>query len=161
MRSTILTIFLAIAMAVAVTLVSVNTVMARGCEVSVVDSLFSIDKTAPGTKISGPLTISYEFLGEGVDGCEISTNMQAFLRVRKGADYDGYSMAPVHVCYENISKQQGLLDNFIRDTVIPRAFPDSPTALYALKSVDLVIDGGDGDTEPLFTIMDVVIAVQD
>ena len=148
-------------MVVAAALVPADLALAARASEVAVDSIFSIDKTASGTKISGPLTITYEVLGEGIDGCEISTRMQAFLRLRKGAGYNGYGMAAAQVCYEAVSDQQDLLVDFIRDVVILKAFPETPAAPFALKSVDLIVDGGDGVTEPLFTIMDVVIAVQD
>ncbi len=153
-----MTVFLV--MLLAVSMAAAPAVMARGSEVSTI-GLLNLDKTAPGTKLTGPLTIHYEILSEGTNGCDYETNMYVTLRLRKGMDIEGFAMGPVNTCYFDVEGQRDAITNFIGLMVVPQFFPDSPLAPFAFKSIDQAVDeanltGGIG-----FTILDLVIAVQD
>ena len=153
-----ITVFLI--MILAVSMAAAPSVMARGSEVSTT-GLLNLDKTAPGTKLTGPLTLHYEFLGEDTNGCDIETDMYVFLRLRKGYEISGFTMGPVNVCYEDITTQRIAVEGFIQNTVIRQLFMDSPAATFAIKSIDQAVDEFDLPSGIGFTILDVVIAVQD
>ena len=71
----------------AVMFVYVQPAMSRGCQGGADGGdQIDTDKTAPGTKLSGPLTIIYE---PGPNG--VSAQIKFFLRLRKG--YDLYAFA--------------------------------------------------------------------
>lgn len=116
-----------------------------------------VDPNAPGTKYEGPLTIYY-VPAEGIG----NYNMYFFLRLRKGSTLYAFSgTAPV---VDDVGVQQLAIENFFTNTVIPLLYPgeDPPSAL---KSVDQIVDnfttGQTCCSGKEFTIMDVVIAVQD
>ena len=119
---------------------------------------------AKGTKYVGPLTIYYVF-----DQASGNYNMYFFLRLKKGSDaigFSGHTDSPVSL--SDTPAQQAVIEDFVKNSVIPNLYPDSsPPPLFLLKSVDnLVSDNallypGCCGNGMVFTIMDVVIAVQD
>ena len=114
-------------------------------------------KDAPGTKYSGPLTIYYTSSGIGL------YNMHFFMRLRKGWDLYAFSGIANDVD-GTVDAQQAVIDNFVRDTVIPILYPGvDPAPEVWLKSVDQIVDDATSSCcdSMVYTIMDVVIAVQD
>jgi hypothetical protein len=134
---------------------------------------------APGTKYEGPLTL---YFSDGEDG---SSDLNMFLRLRKGSTLYAFSGTASGVEVTLLTEIQCAVENFVEQTVIPLLYDDCtpctpadcalgsepdcelatcPTAW--LKSVDQVT--GDNElefpgccNEMVFGIMDVVIAVQD
>ena len=150
-------------------LASAQPALSRGCQDPVTDpGVIVVDKSAPGTKLSGPLTIYYELLSEelGING---PAKLYFFLRLKKGYNIYPFAGTAEIDCYGNIYEIQAAIDEFIGDTVVPALFPNTPDAPYALKSVDKMVEPDtegvpDGDTccgDLLFTILDVVIAVEE
>ena len=126
------------------------------------EDLINVDKTAPGTKLSGPLTIYYadtEVAGE--------VDMYVFLRLRKGYNLYAFSTIIPGVDYvaSNIDTMTGYIEDFIEDVVIPELYDgDSPP--FAIKATDQEIQDDPncnycGEGNLYFAIMDIVIAVQD
>ena len=163
----------------------------------------TVYKNAPGTKLSGPMTIYY--VPTGVTGV---VDMYVFLRLRKGYELYAASTMFEDVEYnaDDLTDQENKINNWIKDEVIPDLYcpPYDPLDLaneknyrdpydankecckpedrnwtthmcepdtqlefppFLLKSVDQV-----KEDDPVcyfctdhmyFTIMDVVIAVQD
>jgi hypothetical protein len=157
----ILVLFLAVSFAAA------PSVMARGSEV-IVDTVLNLDKKAAGTKLEGPMTLLYEVTDpappEGTP-CygDYETDMYMFLRLRKGQDFYGFAMGPVSgICHaKGITEQQTAVEDHFVLYIMPALFPDIDPTAFAFKSVDNIIDMEDPDSGILFTIMDIVIAVQD
>ena len=89
--------------------------------------------------------------------------MYMFLRLRKGQEIYSYAMGPVHnICYSlGISEQRMAVEDYFRLVIMPDLFPDTPSDAFAFKSVDQAIDIPDPYSGIYFTIMDIVIAVQD
>lgn len=120
-----------------------------------------VDKDAPGTKYSGPLTIYYVPI-EGSSNYELNF----FLRLRKGWDLYGFSGTANDVPLD-IPIVQGKIDDFIRNTVIPILYSNyTPYPEFWLKSVDQLVEDNDLELPGccgggFFSIMDVVISVQD
>jgi hypothetical protein len=118
-------------------------------------------KDAPGTKYSGPLTINY--IRAGVIN---KYDMHFFLRLKKG--WDLYAFSGVAESVDGtVQAQQGVIDDFVKNTVIPILYPDYAPNYpeFWLKAVDNIVDnvtsGFDCCEDVEFTIMDVVISVQD
>ena len=110
---------------------------------------------APGTKYEGPLTIYYVPAGTN------TFDMYFFLRLRKGSTLHAFSGTALGVPGAVEDQQQAITD-FFNNNVKPILYPESnPPAL--LKSIDQIADdatsGCCGDM--VYTIMDVVIAIQD
>ena len=128
---------------------------------------------AKGTQYDGPLTIYYTNIDIGTDDNGFPTpiaDMNIFLRLQGKKTLDAFSGQAFKVAFTNIVKQQEAITSFINITVIPLLYPDyTPSLNFLLKSVDLMVqdDGVDAGVTGaccngmLFTIMDVVIAVQD
>ena len=130
-----------------------------------------VDKRAPGTKLSGPLTVFYDDSnGQGV--------LYYFLRLRKGVQlylFAGQSNLTVSSPNPNawITEAQNIISGWVEDDVIPEIYKEECPGVncpqgddIALKSIDLdVLSGTDqGDVPNEFagvSIMDVVIAVVD
>ena len=131
----------------------------RQYEVATGESILDIDKTAPGTKYDCTLAIYYADKPETPS--EDDRIMYFFIRLRKGYELSAYSNYVVISDYYDTGEQQDLIGDFIRETVIPAEYgctfgADCPPC--ALKSADHIVDIGDATQ---FTIMDIIIAVQD
>ena len=120
---------------------------------------------AHGTRYEGPLTIYY------TNPQGIYADMNFFLRLRIKTTLYAFSGQALGVKYLDITEQQAKITDFIEKTVMPVLYPPTDyevTPDFLLKSVDLKVedDGLPALESPccngmLFTIMDVVIAVQD
>ena len=127
------------------------------------------DKTAPGTKLSGPLTV---FLDESSNPNKI----YFFLRLRKG--YDLYCFAGSYDPDVTNGDKEPNINNFVtlaeekvteffEDTVIPEIYEEECAAdncpPVSLKSYDQDVNSGDqGETNDLeLYVMDIVVAVED
>lgn len=119
------------------------------------------DAQAKGTKLSGPLTIYYDIDENGAG------NMYFFMRLRQGHTLRIFGGVRPIADYNNIAEIQSNIEAFVGETVIPALFGTYVGDNWALKSVDQVIEPDDPTATPdccgamLFTIMDVVIAVED
>lgn len=124
--------------------------------------LITVDKSAPGTKLSGPLTIFYA----NYDLDAKTADMYVFLRLRKGFDLYAFSTVIPGVAYKasNIDTMTDLIEDFIAANVIPEIY-DGATPPFAIKATDQKIQDDpncnycSGDI--FFAIMDITIAVQD
>ena len=136
-----------------------------GCEVSVLDDLILEGGNAPGTKLSGPITV---FL-TNVDEASGTADMYFFMRLRKGGDTYAFAGESTGVGYASFVEQESVIEDFFKETVIPALYnnclPGTTCPAVALKSYDMDVDQ---DIEPLgyksglrFFIADIVIAVQD
>jgi hypothetical protein len=127
-----------------------------------------VSPKAHGTRYEGPLTIYYTNpVQEYIEGVLFTfVDMNFFLRLENKSTLNAFSGKSLHVDYLNIPIQQEAITVFIQNTVIPILYPEyDPKPDFLLKSVDLKVedDGGSGTccNGMYFTIMDVVIAVQD
>ena len=143
----------------------------RSCQTQTGESVFTVYPKAHGTKILGTLALYYEVVGYGEpdygDRCQIFTNMYAFLRIRDKKDLYGFSMKPgpeeEPLCYflETTLQEERVL-TFFSESVMPIMFPDIPADAFSLKHIEEIKDGGgESDLEPLFTIMDITVAVRE
>jgi hypothetical protein len=131
-------------------------------------------KDAPGTKLSGTLTIYYEKTGSlcgNNDPFNPLTNMYFFMRLKKVDQVKltkvdepyGFSGAVQDICYQSFDDQYAALSNFITKYVIPNVFFNKPKATFKLKSVsnfaqdDQAVLWG----SPFFAMMDIELAVQE
>ena len=135
-------------------------VWARASDTPQGGSAIVTDGQAKGTKLTGPLTIYYLVEPDN------SATMYFFMRLRQGHTLRIFGGTRDINDYNNIADIQAAIEDFVGATVIPALFGlDVP--YWALKSVDQVIEPDDATATPgccggmLFTIMDVVIAVED
>ena len=135
-------------------------------EVATLEDDITVDKEAPGTKLHGTLTIYYE----PTDSCQLPDSAAKFffMRLRMGNDLFPFSgqFSGKDICMsdsDSVARQQMAIEEFVKDEVIPDLFSCSQPSCppVALKSVDQFVIGGNGVTEPLFVMMDFVIAVQE
>ena len=139
--------------------------MSTQCTSDDLCDLITVYKTAPGTKLSGPLTMYFvKTTGDYAD-------MHVFLRLRKGYDLYSFSTIVRNLIYDadEIPGLQDAIEDFIEFNVIPEIY-DGATPPHAIKSVDQVIQDyplcsycpkPPADEHMNFVIMDIVIAVQD
>lgn len=123
--------------------------------------LINVDKNAPGTKLTGPLTIYFA----NYDSSAGTADMYVFLRLRKGYELYSFSTSMPGITYSasNIEVLTGYINDFIADSVLPEIYAGA-TPPFAIKSVDQIVQD-----DPIcsycsglnFAIMDVVIAVMD
>jgi hypothetical protein len=159
MKKIIIPVFLVAVLAIG--LASAPSVMARGSEV-IDDVVLQLDKTAAGTKLSGPITLFYNDVDDPNTILCFETEMYTFLRLRKGFDLSIFSRGPEPTCYEDVEGQRDLVNEFLASEVVPTLFPEASDDVYfAVKSVDQYQENDDTDLGLLVTILDVVIAVQD
>jgi hypothetical protein len=132
------------------------------------------DKNAVGTKWEGPLTIYYEVVASNPSGCDqFTTNMFIFLRLRHGSTLRPFSGMAANICYSDLVAQNTAIKDFVGYQVMPIILdgyaydPGAEDPGFALKSTDQVVEneggrfpGCCGVPEMLFTIMDVLIAVE-
>ena len=134
-----------------------------GCEVAALDALIDVSGNAPGTKLSGPITVFYKFKSGNPAG-EFVADMYFFLRLRKGYDLHQFAAGPTEVTVPYFEAHVFFIEDFFEDTVIPALYnctADCPSVV--LKSYDMDVDWeAPGDNGGLFYfIADIVIAVQD
>ncbi|MBA7697214.1 hypothetical protein ES703_105874 [subsurface metagenome] len=156
---------------------------ARTSETPAGDPVLDIDKTAAGTSLIGTITIYYE-AGTGTG------DMKFFIRLRKGYKLYGFSGVAENINYGSISSQQAAIVAFVTDTVIPYIYccggpygpggpflnecpdpcwdPDlggfecsDPCPPFALKNFDQFVENEEDTGPHTFTIMDIIIKVQD
>lgn len=166
---------------IAAVLIVSSEVQARGCSVGAEgEGDIAVDKSAPGTKYFGVLTIYYEKLCCDFDpqicdpdACPCTAGqwdadpvrMRLFMRLSKGNDLYLYSASIASTadgdCIDYVNDtidQQTEIQRWIADIVVPDLY-DGIKYPVALKSVENIIED---DNEPTrFTIMDIEIAVQD
>jgi len=133
------------------------------------EGLFITDPQAPGETFNGTLALYYEkfdcatncpddeILGEIAP----DTNMTFFMRLEAGKNLLSFGGVAPHVCYWDGISQQAAIEDFIKTYVIPH-LSDNQNACFALKSASKVVEnvGGSFVTDtPVFTLMDIVIAV--
>ncbi|MDH3330025.1 MAG: hypothetical protein OEM01_12395 [Desulfobulbaceae bacterium] len=129
--------------------------------------IINVDKNAPGTKLSGPLTIYFA----NYDSVLQTADMYVFLRLRKGYDLYAFSTIIPGVAYtaSNIDILTDNINDFIENNVLPEIY-GGVTPPYAIKSTDQIVQddplcnycpGPPAGEHMNFTIMDIVIAVQD
>ena len=73
-----------------------------------------------------------------------------------------FAMGPVPmVCHFEISQQRRIIEDFFMTDIMPVLFPGTPPDAFAFKSIDQGIDQIYPGSGLLYSIFDVVIAVQD
>jgi hypothetical protein len=130
-----------------------------------------VDKHAHGKKFNGTLAMHYEKVCEWSPGSEccsfddsIGTRMFFVVRIETKKDLYVFSGSagtgtdPL-VCYLDLERQKQVLFDFMGTVVLPEISPGSTT--FALKKVDNVVDTHDSTFAEFFTMMDVVLVVQD
>ncbi len=137
-----------------------------------------VDPNAPGTKLSGPLTIYYKPVDcpESEPNCcgdTLIMDMYFFLRLKKGTTLYPFAGKASGVCFNSLEEQQDAVSAFFQSTVIPFLFPRPPgvpTPPFALKSFTQLVQedstecptGETGCNSGLhFGIMEIVVAVQE
>lgn len=130
-------------------------------------------KDAPGTKLSGTLTIYYEktalLCGDTFNPL---TNMYFFMRLKKVDQVKltkvnepyGFSGAVQDICYQSFDDQYAALSDFITKYVIPNVFFNKPKATFKLKSVSNFAQDDQVYTFCpclFFAMMDIELAVQE
>lgn len=125
--------------------------------------LINVEKSAPGTKLSGPLTIYYG----NYDSTAGTADMYVFLRLRKGYDLYAFSTVIPGVDYgaSNIDTMTDNILDFIEDVVLPELY-EGASPPFAIKATDQEIQDDPncnycGVGLLNFAIMDIIIAVQD
>src|SRR5437867_11512229 len=135
--------------------------------VATLENPITVDEKAHGTKVPGTLTIYYD--SELTTSCDIGVAATFFfMRVRMGKDLFfplSGDLSGKDICLDNTSGQQKAIEEFIKEEVIPEIFPATPSAPFALKSVNHFVQGGGvtegGVTEPPFVMMDFAIGVKE
>jgi len=136
-----------------------------GKEVGEGEGLFITDPQAPGETFNGTLALHYEKFDcdsncPDIEG-DADTNMTFFMRLEAGKNLLSFGGVAPHVCYWDGISQQAAIEDFIKTDVIPD-LSDNQEACFAIKSASKVVEnvGGSFITDtPVFTLMDIVIAV--
>ena len=119
-----------------------------------------IDKNAPGTKLSGPLSVYYEFTGT-CEGGGPKTDMFYTVRLAKGNSLYIFEGPPVEVCYFADGEQAEIIIDFIGREIVGFLYPGRP---WKLKSINNFIDGDityvNGSAVSTSFFADIEIAVQ-
>lgn len=116
-------------------------------------TFLTVDPEARGTKLAGTLTVYYQsvgntFLRDEFDQCvipEFEVNMFFFMRLKKGTDapvgFAGREQTTqsAKLCLDDFVRQQQIVEAFVAAKVIPFLFPGTPTAPFALKAVNNVV----------------------
>lgn len=124
--------------------------------------LIDVEKSAPGTKLTGPLTIYYA----NYDADAKTADMYVFLRLRKGYKLNAFATVIHGVIYtpDHIDTMTGNITDFIATIVLPELF-DGVAPPFAIKSVDQIVEDDPYcnfcSGEINIAIMDITIAVQD
>ena len=145
-----------------------------GCEVAALDALIETGGNAPGTKLSGPITVYYQCVEENLGDCEGASflaDMYFFLRLRKGAEFYSFAGKFGGVDFPSFDADVANILAFFEDTVIPSLYPgcdelgNPPCPSIVLKSYDMDVDweAPPANVEPglFFFIADLVVAIQD
>jgi hypothetical protein len=122
----------------------------------------TIEGNAKGTKWVGPLTAYYEIDDDNSLSCPVfTTKIYFFVRLRHGFDIRGYSGETQNICLTNYDGQIEALSGFITNEVIPTLAPTGTP--WKIKSIDALVedDQSVSGTGPVFSILDLTIAVQD
>jgi hypothetical protein len=159
-------------------------------KVSDFDELLGIDKKAAGTKVDVTLTIYFEQKVDSENSCpeDELTDMHFYMRAKIGNDNltklgsddtvvinksdSFYPFAGVEndVCYLDSNKQQQVIKDFIRETVVPelfagQTFAEDDVQIKGITNIvqdDNVVFPGcceDEGEDIYFIVMDLVIAV--
>lgn len=143
-----------------------------GCEVAALDTLIT-DSNAPGTKLSGPITVFYKWVSDDPEPNDPAwtANMYWFLRLRHGSLFYQFAGGPEEVIIPTnfIDAIRDIIGTFFEETVVPTLYdPCDPAILgdcpdVVLKSYDMDVDWeAPGENSGLrFFIADIVIAIQD
>ena len=131
----------------------------------------TVDPNADGTKIFGPLTLSYQYEtvpGSTCPSLRFVRNLYAVATLQKGTqmqafntNYVAYAAAnngrDLADCFDNQANQVELLRFFLANVIIPQFFQCAPSACpgFAIKSIKNFLTTGVGAG-----YMDLVIAVK-
>lgn len=142
------------------------------------NAAIKVNPNAPGTKLSGPLTVYYVQTGwttppPGVPAKPV-VDMYIFMRVRQGNNLYPFSAVIRGAIYEAADLQYQIEDfnAFIANTVIPVLYQGvSPAPEFLVKVIDQDVQDNNTDfpgcckddngDNMWFAIMDITIAVQD
>lgn len=131
---------------------------------SIFDSV--VNPNAPGTKVSGPVTIFYDGLEDGTcDSNFRMTGISVVMALTKGNTVSTFSndfgLAAAAPCFPAIDTQITLVTQFIQDRVIPILFPGiTPTPSFQYKSATAPNPTKTPTTDSLAVSFNVIIAVQ-
>lgn len=117
-----------------------------------------VDANASGTKVSGPVTLSYdyEFGSTRAKACESQRwvrNIYAVATLQKGnqiqpfnSNYVSAGLSNLEDCFDNQANQVFFLRNFIEQIIIPGFFNCTPGGCpgYAIKSIKNFLTTGVG-----------------
>lgn len=135
---------------------------------------FIIDSQAPGETFDFTMGLYYERFdcdSNCPDDPELGpigpdTKMTFFMRLETTKNLYSFGGVAPHVCYWDFAAQQAAIEEFIKMNVIPylaaQGVIDNPYACFAIKDVSKVVEnvGASFITDtPVFTLMDVVIAI--
>jgi hypothetical protein len=145
-----------------------------GCEVAALDALIETGGNAPGTKLSGPITVFYQCIEPDSNDCldnRFLADMYFFLRLRKGAEFYSFAGKIEEVNFPDFESDVANIQAFFDDTVLPALYPGCDEAGnpacpdIVLKSYDMDVDweAPPANVEPglFFFIADIVVAIQD
>jgi hypothetical protein len=118
----------------------------------------TVDQNASGTKVSGPVTLSYDYeLGtDRANGCVSQRwilNIYAVATFTKGnltqafnSNYDSAGLSRLQDCFDNQDNQVAFLKNFLEQIIIPKFFACTPGACpgYAVKTIKNFLTTGTG-----------------
>ena len=127
---------------------------------------FITDPHAPGTTVQGTLALYYEYVDytctDFEEGMQQNTNMTFFMRLEGKKNLFSFGGFAENICYWDFEAQQAEIEDFIRDEVIREladgGIIDDSQACFAIKEVSKVVENL-GDTTPVFTLMNIVIAI--
>ena len=124
------------------------------------DPIITVNPTAPGTKVSGILTIAYDNLTFDPNVCADFGNLKAelivVLRLARGnsaATFSGASAAPV--CFGDIPPQQALVEQIIIQDVLPSFDLGNTFEVRSVKNILL-----NANSQPPAVSMDVELAIR-
>lgn len=139
------------------------------------NAAIKVNANAPGTKLTGPLTVYYIKVGETNDFIpKPIVDMYVFMRLRHGNQLNSFSTVIKDFVYEaaEIVWQIKDFETFIDNTVIPVLYPGiTPQPKALIKVIDQDVQDNNVDfpgcckddlnENMWFAIMDITIAVQD
>ena len=133
---------------------------------SIFDSV--VNPNAPGTKVSGPMTIFYDVVEitptEACPSGQLMTGISVVMALTKGNTVNTFSndfgISPA-LCFPAIDTQVALVTQFIQDRVIPILFPGiTPTPSFQYKSATAPNPTKTGTSDSFAVSLNVILAVQ-
>jgi hypothetical protein len=133
------------------------------------DAVFAINSKAKGTQVEGTLNVFFtvtNFFDFGLcgdfGGIVVDMNIDIRARLRNKGDYVTEGEVIHNICYGDITAQRNTLLSVIQTQLLPK-LGFTPTTPFEVKDVSNVVQdqAGDGtDTNPLFLMLDFILAVQ-